>query len=71
MDHSHYDDPAGELGVGSRLHRDYVDRSEFLPTQAWLIAGEDQLFPDHSGFDWKNIRKAMEYNKRKTEPRSQ
>ena len=30
-----------------------------------VIASEDQLFPDHSGFDWKNIKKAMEYNKRK------
>jgi monofunctional biosynthetic peptidoglycan transglycosylase len=29
------------------------------------IASEDQLFPDHNGFDWKSIKKAMEYNKRK------
>jgi hypothetical protein len=30
-----------------------------------VIAEEDQLFPDHSGFDWKSIKKAMEYNKKK------
>ncbi|HRB80379.1 MAG TPA: transglycosylase domain-containing protein, partial [Niabella sp.] len=30
-----------------------------------VIASEDQLFPDHSGFDWKSIQKAMEYNQRK------
>lgn len=30
-----------------------------------VIASEDQLFPDHTGFDWKSIRKAMEYNQRK------
>ncbi len=30
-----------------------------------MISAEDQLFPDHNGFDWKNIRKAMEYNKKK------
>ncbi|HYC29379.1 MAG TPA: monofunctional biosynthetic peptidoglycan transglycosylase, partial [Chitinophagaceae bacterium] len=29
------------------------------------IASEDQIFPDHSGFDWKNIKKAMEYNEKK------
>jgi monofunctional biosynthetic peptidoglycan transglycosylase len=29
------------------------------------IASEDQLFPDHGGFDWKSIQKAMEYNQRK------
>lgn len=51
---------------GHGLHRDYVDRSEISPNAGLaVIAGEDQLFPDHSGFDWKNIRKAMEYNKRK------
>ena len=29
-----------------------------------VIASEDQLFPDHNGFDWKSIQKAMEYNQR-------
>lgn len=30
-----------------------------------VIAAEDQLFPDHNGFDWKSIARAMEYNQRK------
>jgi monofunctional biosynthetic peptidoglycan transglycosylase len=30
-----------------------------------VIASEDQLFPDHSGFDWKSIKKAQKYNERK------
>jgi monofunctional glycosyltransferase len=51
---------------GHGLKRDYVDRDD-ISYQAKLavIASEDQLFPDHSGFDWKSIKKAMAYNKRK------
>ena len=30
-----------------------------------VIASEDQLFPDHNGFDIKSIQKALAYNKRK------
>ena len=30
-----------------------------------VIASEDQVFPDHDGFDWKSINKAMEHNERK------
>lgn len=30
-----------------------------------VIAAEDQLFPDHNGFDIKSIKKALAYNKRK------
>ena len=29
-----------------------------------VISAEDQMFPDHSGFDWKSIGKAMDHNKR-------
>jgi monofunctional biosynthetic peptidoglycan transglycosylase len=29
------------------------------------MASEDQLFPDHNGFDFKSIQKALSYNKRK------
>ncbi|MBC7534627.1 MAG: monofunctional biosynthetic peptidoglycan transglycosylase [Ferruginibacter sp.] len=29
-----------------------------------VMAGEDQLFPDHDGFDIKAIKKAMKYNER-------
>ena len=30
-----------------------------------VIASEDQLFPDHNGFDIKSITKALAYNKKK------
>jgi monofunctional biosynthetic peptidoglycan transglycosylase len=51
---------------GHGLKRDYVD-SDAISYNAKLavIASEDQLFPDHSGFDWKNIKKAMAYNEKK------
>ena len=51
---------------GHGLKRDYV-RSGDISYHAKLavISSEDQLFPDHSGFDWKNIRKAMKYNEKK------
>jgi len=29
-----------------------------------VIASEDQLFPDHNGFDFKSIEKAMKHNQR-------
>jgi monofunctional biosynthetic peptidoglycan transglycosylase len=51
---------------GHGLKRDYVDREEISYTaRLAVISSEDQLFPDHSGFDWKSIRKAMEYNTKK------
>jgi len=51
---------------GYGLKRDYV-RWKRISYNAKLsvIASEDQLFPDHSGFDWKNIKKAVAYNKKK------
>jgi len=51
---------------GEGLKRDYVDRDEIsVYAKLAVIASEDQLFPDHSGFDWKSIKKAQAYNKRK------
>lgn len=51
---------------GHGLKRDYVDASEISDhARLAVIASEDQLFADHSGFDWKSIRKAMEYNQKK------
>ena len=51
---------------GHGLKRDYVNRDHISPyAKLAVIASEDQLFPDHNGFDWKTIKKAMEYNKRK------
>jgi monofunctional biosynthetic peptidoglycan transglycosylase len=51
---------------GDGLSRDYVRLKEIdRDMRIAVIASEDQLFPDHNGFDWKSIRKAMEYNQRK------
>jgi len=51
---------------GDGLKRDYVDREEIsYHLKLAVIASEDQVFPDHSGFDWKSIEKAMDYNGKK------
>jgi monofunctional biosynthetic peptidoglycan transglycosylase len=51
---------------GHGLKRDYVGRNSIsYNAKLAVIASEDQLFPDHNGFDWKNIRKAMAYNEKK------
>lgn len=48
------------------LEKEYVPLSG-MSVNAGLavIASEDQLFPDHNGFDWKSIQKALDYNQRK------
>ena len=51
---------------GEGLSRDYVRLKEIdRDMRIAVVAAEDQLFPDHNGFDWKSIKKAMEYNQRK------
>lgn len=51
---------------GHGLKRDYVDEDEIsYHMKLAVISSEDQIFPDHSGFDWKSIEKAMKYNKKK------
>lgn len=51
---------------GDGLKRDYISRNKIsYNIKLAVIAAEDQLFPDHSGFDWKSIRKAREYNEKK------
>lgn len=51
---------------GDGLKRDYVDGGDISPNlKLAVMASEDQIFPDHGGFDWKNIKKAMEYNEKK------
>ena len=55
----------GSLITGHGLKRDYVDFSEMSPyAKLAFMAAEDQKFPDHNGFDWKSIGKAMDYNKK-------
>jgi monofunctional glycosyltransferase len=51
---------------GEGLKRDYIN-IEQMGSNARLavIAVEDQLFPDHAGFDWKLIEKAMNHNEKK------
>jgi monofunctional biosynthetic peptidoglycan transglycosylase len=51
---------------GHGLKRDYIQFSE-ISSNAGLavIAAEDQLFPEHNGFDWKSIEKALKHNEHK------
>jgi monofunctional biosynthetic peptidoglycan transglycosylase len=51
---------------GDGLRRDYVRADQIAPyARLAVLASEDQLFVSHSGFDWKRIEQALEYNKRK------
>jgi monofunctional biosynthetic peptidoglycan transglycosylase len=51
---------------GDGLKRDYVGWKKIsYNAKLSVIASEDQLFPDHNGFDWRSIKKAMAYNERK------
>ncbi|HZH67132.1 MAG TPA: monofunctional biosynthetic peptidoglycan transglycosylase [Flavisolibacter sp.] len=48
------------------LKRDYVAGDEISRNMKLAVmASEDQVFPDHNGFDWKSIKKAIEYNEKK------
>ncbi len=50
---------------GYGLQRDYVSFDEMSPNiKLAVMASEDQLFPNHNGFDIKAIKKAMNYNKK-------
>lgn len=50
---------------GNGLKRDYVGLERISPHAGLaVIAAEDQLFPDHNGFDWKSIEKALEHNEK-------
>lgn len=54
------------LFSGDGLKRDYVDLKDISPNaRLAVISSEDQLFPDHNGFDWKSIEKARENNKKR------
>jgi len=48
------------LVQGYGLNRDYVSWNEISPNvKLAAIASEDQLFPEHGGFDWKAIEKSI------------
>lgn len=56
----------GSLFSGYGLKRDYVTAEEMAPSaKLAAMASEDQLFPDHNGFDWKSIQKSLEKNVKK------
>ncbi len=56
---------AVSLMQGYGLSRDYIGYSAMGNNiKLAVIASEDQLFPDHDGFDLKAIKLAMKYNKR-------
>lgn len=56
----------GSLFSGNGLHRTYIPMKEISPyAKLAVISSEDQLFPDHDGFDMKSIEKAMKYNDQK------
>src|SRR5262245_38994992 len=51
--------------TGHGLSRDYVSYDEMGSNiRLDVMAAEDQLFPDHNGFDIKAIKKAMKYNEK-------
>ena len=56
----------GSLFSGDGFKRDYVSFSE-MSSEAGLavMAAEDQLLPDHHGFDFKNIERALSHNEKK------
>jgi monofunctional biosynthetic peptidoglycan transglycosylase len=53
------------LVTGHGLKRHYVNRDETSPeAKLAVISSEDQAFPDHNGFDFKSIEKAMKHNQK-------
>lgn len=50
---------------GDGLRRDYISYEDMSPNvKLAVMAGEDQLFPDHNGFDFKSIEKARKHNQK-------
>jgi len=55
----------GSVISGEGLKRDYVRMKDISPyAKLAVICSEDQLFPDHDGFDFKSIEKAMKHNQK-------
>lgn len=56
---------AVSLVQGDGLKRDYVSFDQMSSNiKLAVMASEDQLFPEHNGFDLKAIEKAVQYNKK-------
>ncbi|WP_343667326.1 monofunctional biosynthetic peptidoglycan transglycosylase [Chitinophaga sp.] len=55
----------GTWGSDTKFHKTWVNYSEISEfTKLAVLASEDQLFPDHNGFDFKSIEKAMKHNQK-------
>ena len=55
----------GSLFSGHGLKRDYITYQKISRNaKLAVIASEDQLFPDHNGFDFNSIEKAIKYNEK-------
>lgn len=53
------------IGTDKPFQRDYVRLDEMSQhIKLAVIASEDQLFPDHDGFDFKSIEKALKHNQK-------
>lgn len=53
------------IAKGHGMKRDYVSYHNMSrDAKLAMMAGEDQLFPDHDGFDIKAIKLAMKYNQK-------
>ncbi len=51
---------------GDGLKRDYVSKENISPAlRLAAMAGEDQLFPLHGGFDWKSLEKSLSTDPKK------
>lgn len=47
------------------IKRDYISYGKMGKNiKLAVMAGEDQLFPDHNGFDFKSIQKALKHNRK-------
>jgi len=56
----------GSLIDGYGLKRDYVNWNEISPNvKLAAMASEDQLFPDHNGFDWDALKKSLQTDPKK------
>ncbi|HVS94944.1 MAG TPA: monofunctional biosynthetic peptidoglycan transglycosylase [Puia sp.] len=50
---------------GYGMRRSYVPMKDISPyAKLAVVSSEDQLFPDHDGFDFKSIEKAMKHNQK-------
>ncbi len=56
---------AVSLFSGDGLKRDYINIADMGPNiKLAVLSAEDQIFPDHNGFDFKSIQKAMKHNRK-------